>query len=449
AQAHNHTKYYIEPLIFRAEDRLFRVPGEYLSHESSVLLKLVQLPQPTNDSESTVVKKGSTDADPLILPDQVTAFSFLTLLKVLFSDKSRKVCFTKDEWVAMLELSRLLDIPKIRKMAIERLAPLFKDDPTHKLHLAMKYDVSNWLRPALDTLVRRNPPLGTRELQILGQDTLLKIAALRECCYPVFHDTDIRYNSPFAQNYTIDRWDILPERGEIMINLDPSHFYCPPPASWRGQEDTVSESSGPCKSGEFFFEKVVFKVGLDRFYKVSNQPFAHHSPMFRREFERRGLGKYDLHDPFVIEGVTKTDFEHLLRFFFPPTFLTNWEPTLERWASILRLSVKWNMVYLKSLAAQRLENFISGDVVTKLRVAQEFGIREWFSSGMTTLVTRKEPLTSFECEVLGEQHILQVLDLRERTHCQIRVGVPLIHLRSVRGKVFKNVDLSERLSSVL
>ncbi|KAF9447811.1 hypothetical protein P691DRAFT_730852 [Macrolepiota fuliginosa MF-IS2] len=416
---HHDVEYYIEPLIFHVEGVLFRVPREYLIQESPVLLEMLALLQPATDNEG-VGGEGVADAKPLTLPDTITALSFRALLQVLYSynrPANSEAGLSKDDWITLLELSRNWAMTRMRKMAIEQLAPLFNDDPAHKWNLAKKYGIHDWVRPALERLIRRGSSLGNREFEMLDQETLLKLGAIRESCYPVLRDSDPnRYGSHSGKNTAIDHWDIRQQRGQISVTLNSSIFTCPTPPKHSADQVLVPVTDGPKRNGEFYVEKVVFQVE-DNLYKVSNQPFSQHSPFFRRCFESRGFVKFDHRDPLVIDAdVTRTDFECLLRFFFPPKLSGEWEPSSTQWASILRLSEKWGMDEVKNLAAQKMENPNSGDVVMKLRMAQELGVQGWFASGMKELVTRQQSLSSDECQVLKSQHILQVLNLRERAH---------------------------------
>jgi hypothetical protein len=128
------------------------------------------------------------------------------------------------------------------------------------------------------------------------------------------------------------------------------------------------------------------------------------------------------------------------------------EPTPEEWASILRLSAKWDMMQVKALAVRKLETLDFGTVVTKLKMAKELGVQEWFSSGVKTLITRSSPLTALEYQALGEQQLVQqVLDLRERAHHRTfrYYGQLISHLRSERGELPQSYDVSARVASFL
>ncbi|KAF9446548.1 hypothetical protein P691DRAFT_803840 [Macrolepiota fuliginosa MF-IS2] len=414
---HDVDYYHVEPLTFRIEDTFFRVPREYLLQESPALLDVLARYQPVTDDEG--VGNEGVDAKSLALPNTITTSSLRILFQVLYPldwPADLEEGLSKDDWITLLELSKNWAMTRVREIAIEHLVPLLDDDPAFKWYLAKKYEIHDWVRPALERLIRRGPSLGNREFEMLDQETLLKLGAARESCYPVLRDTDPNlYGSYTEENTTIGHWDIR-QRGEINVNLDSIIFTRPTPPEHSAHQVLVPEINDLKRNRFFYIENVVFRVE-DNLYKVSNRPFTQHSPFFRRCFESRGFVKFNHHDPLVIDpDVTKTEFECLLCFFFPPKLSGEWEPSTTQWVSILRLSAKWEMDEVKNLAVQKLGGLDFGDTATKLRMAQESGIWDWFVSGMRTLVTRREPLSIHEYRVLKAQHILQVLNLRERVH---------------------------------
>jgi len=113
---------------------------------------------------------------------------------------------------------------------------------------------------------------------------------------------------------------------------------------------------------------------------------------------------------------------------------------------------------VKQLATEKLERLSRfGSDAIKLQMAQDLGIQKWFSSAMQALVTRQEPLGMAEYQVLDQDHLLQVLDLRERANsCDQRNLVysrtfsnSRVHLRTSRGEVPTSVDLSTHLANLL
>jgi len=107
------------------------------------------------------------------------------------------------------------------------------------------------------------------------------------------------------------------------------------------------------------------------------------------------------------------------------------------------------MPRVKQLAVEKLESLDFESVATKLRMAQDLGVQKWFSSAMEMLVTRQQPLGSAEYQVLNQNHLLQVLDLRERTRSHSQYGSSNINLRTNRGEVPITVNLSVHLAALV
>ncbi|XP_006461451.1 hypothetical protein AGABI2DRAFT_205241 [Agaricus bisporus var. bisporus H97] len=444
ADLHNDMDYYIEPLIFQVEDTLYRIPREYLSQESTIIRDMLQVPQSINSDF-----EGSADSKPIIL-QQIKATPFRFLLKFLFNpDGPGHLGHSKEELITLLELARKWDMQIIRNKVINQLQPLLENDPAHKWNLAKEYGINQWMQPALERLIRRSEPLGEWEYLMLDQDTFLAVAAIRETCYPVFMDTvDNYYNSNEAT--TISRWE-LKLRGAIVVDLSSVVFDCPHPAPYVDDDgpDAQSQDCDNLRAGEFYFEPAVFKLGKC-LYQVSNQPFTQHSPIFRRRFEKLGFAKYDTENPCVLSSdISSTDFTNLLRFFFPPPQIT-YQRTSEEWASVLRLSSRWEMDAVKKLAVDKLTELGFGTSATKLRLAKDLGVEAWFTEGMRTLITREQPLVASEYQTLDMRHVVQAIDLRERGHTRYhRYKGQITHIRPERGELSVNISLSDRLAPLL
>ena len=240
------------------------------------------------------------------------------------------MALSKDEWLLVLETSDIWNMSGVKNIAIDHLVPFLEDNPAYKWSLAKLYEIRDWIQPALERLVRRDAPLGRREYQLLDQKTVLEIGALRELCCPTIQE----FHHGFKD--TIVSWSIIQKRGQVNVDLSSVGFICPNiPQPSSLDESCIQDDDQRKRNGQFFFEKVVFKVDkiaiyhskakfmysfqvADEFYKVSNQPFAQHSRAFRRLFSKRGFRKYDCQDPLVVDAsVTKADFEALLNLFFP------------------------------------------------------------------------------------------------------------------------------------
>jgi len=68
----------------------------------------------------------------------------------------------------------------IHKYAIEKMP--YNEIPkssTEKVALAVQHDIRPWLVPGLNELAKRKEPLGIQDLEILGDEMTLKVAAIR------------------------------------------------------------------------------------------------------------------------------------------------------------------------------------------------------------------------------------------------------------------------------
>ncbi|KAI0760178.1 hypothetical protein C8Q74DRAFT_1294525 [Fomes fomentarius] len=88
---------------------------------------------------------------------------------------------TLEEWISILKLTTMWHFHGLRRTAIDRLTPLVQDgDPIQWIVLARKYDVHEWLLPALNALARRPRALQLHEVNSLGIATVVKMAEVRE-----------------------------------------------------------------------------------------------------------------------------------------------------------------------------------------------------------------------------------------------------------------------------
>lgn len=111
---------------------------------------------------------------------------------------------TIDEWTSVLRLSTMWEITGVRELAITRLTAL-PVDPVEKVVLARECHVEEWLVPALSHFVQRALPLGKREVDELGIDTVLKLAEIRECC-------------TYLARGQLNNWKLREQRGEVNID---------------------------------------------------------------------------------------------------------------------------------------------------------------------------------------------------------------------------------------
>jgi len=70
---------------------------------------------------------------------------------------------------------------QIRAIALEHMPYTFVEiSPVEKVALAFQYDIKQWLLPGLNQLAQRSEPVNVEDVQLLGLEVALKIAAVRE-----------------------------------------------------------------------------------------------------------------------------------------------------------------------------------------------------------------------------------------------------------------------------
>ncbi|KAH7928669.1 hypothetical protein BV22DRAFT_1126329 [Leucogyrophana mollusca] len=168
-------RFYFTNVIFLVDGTLFRVPRHPFAEDSEVFGQMFQLPAP-EDTEPD----GSSYEHPIHL-DGIKKDDFRQLLKVLFPalGKPESQPQTLAEWTPVLKLSSMWEFELVKKVAVEKMQS-FEIDPVEKACLAKECDVPQWLVPALNEIAKRREPIGVEDVEKLGLDLALKMAAVRE-----------------------------------------------------------------------------------------------------------------------------------------------------------------------------------------------------------------------------------------------------------------------------
>ena len=84
-------------------------------------------------------------------------------------------------WFPVVKLARMWEFDGIHKYAVKNM-PYNQICKTsaEKVALAIKYDIQPWLLPGLNELAQRKESLGNHDLELLGPEVVLKVAAVRE-----------------------------------------------------------------------------------------------------------------------------------------------------------------------------------------------------------------------------------------------------------------------------
>ncbi|KAG6897492.1 hypothetical protein C0992_001097 [Termitomyces sp. T32_za158] len=168
-------EYYMEMVIFKIEDVLFRVP--------------VHLFKSCTDFFSTSLSEMDdvSDDKKVIIRNDVSKEDFRALLKLLYpSSLTLTRTLSDKEWISVLRVSTTWRMLDIRRMAIEHLtsAPLSLVD---RIFLAREYSVVSWLRSAYLALVEVNSELSNHDeltTEIIGLESSFKLHRARESVLP-------------------------------------------------------------------------------------------------------------------------------------------------------------------------------------------------------------------------------------------------------------------------
>lgn len=82
--------------------------------------------------------------------------------------------------MAVLKLSTMWNFARMREISLTWLHSNLNFDPALKLTVARRFDINEWLVPALNTLAQRTAPLAHRDYELLGPDWTLMLAQVRE-----------------------------------------------------------------------------------------------------------------------------------------------------------------------------------------------------------------------------------------------------------------------------
>ncbi|KAI0631074.1 hypothetical protein C8Q77DRAFT_1074944 [Trametes polyzona] len=171
--------FYSDHVICRVENRLFKVPKQKFIEGSDIFRDMFALPVGNQGEE------GHTDERPLFL-EGVNADEFRTLLKAMFKpvyapSTAESIDLTTEEWVSVLKLTTRWDFSALRRVAIYKLATILSEsDSVRWLCLARQFNVGEWLLESLARLARRTQALQMEEVDLLGIETVVKMAEVRE-----------------------------------------------------------------------------------------------------------------------------------------------------------------------------------------------------------------------------------------------------------------------------
>ncbi|KAF4600018.1 hypothetical protein EYR40_007124 [Pleurotus pulmonarius] len=454
--------YYFDFIVFQVGDRLFKVPRHKFVEESVIFRSMFDLPLGENRAD------GLTDKQPLRL-DGVEQADFRHFLKYLYPRGiDRPVSLTLDEWLAVLKLSSLWEMDRIRNDAITNL-PALLTNPAQKLGVAIDYNIEFWLVPAMQEIIQREAPLSVADLEHIGIECALRLAAIREACLP----------NNYRHSYTFGRSGIAPEsrRGAVtydcqeriehdfkgfitipplkydkaltadeLVDPDPSPAEAPPqnvplrmprpfdPIPFAAMLYTVdndssspSKPSKPLRNNAFYLDTITFQVE-DELFKIpirfissfKTEPFQTLATRSLPSSDDSTEGMSD-ENPIILPDTSKVDFQHLLQVICPLSFEPEPITSVDVWISVLKLSTKWGLLRVRTLAIKTMNTFglSNGDLI---RFGREHKVSDWLVRGYFGFATQDGPLSLADVKDVirgleideGLDQIVKLAGLREK-----------------------------------
>lgn len=97
------------------------------------------------------------------------------------SEETTEQCAVFETWFPVAKLAQMWEFDQVHRYAIKKMpySQVCKN-PAEKVGLSVKYDIRPWLFPGLLELAQRPQPLGNDDLEFLGAELTLKVAAVRE-----------------------------------------------------------------------------------------------------------------------------------------------------------------------------------------------------------------------------------------------------------------------------
>ncbi|KAJ3503357.1 hypothetical protein NMY22_g18274 [Coprinellus aureogranulatus] len=173
--------------VKQVEGTLFRVLKHgFAKWSESVFRDMFSLPQGTAET-----REGETDDNPIKLVG-CTKAEFESLLELMYPTKTLGLpSLPKQEWISVLKLSRLWDMPAISAIAIQKLECLTLT-PVDKVRLGKAYSVPTWLKHGYTSLLQNSSSASQQDLVSLGWETAFRVVWAREEIAKALAKPDVR-----------------------------------------------------------------------------------------------------------------------------------------------------------------------------------------------------------------------------------------------------------------
>ncbi|KAI0249057.1 hypothetical protein BJV78DRAFT_1230985 [Lactifluus subvellereus] len=167
-----HKRFFLDDgnITFLVEGILYRVHRYFFCRDSNEFGERL--------SRLSTQQAPSSTLEPIISLDDVKSADFDTFLSVLYPlDFNMLEKRSFEEWSSILDLSTRWGFTSIRDLAIRCVKP---PSAYHRLLLARKHAVDQWILPALSELWERPQPLSVDEARLMDFEDIVLIGSVRE-----------------------------------------------------------------------------------------------------------------------------------------------------------------------------------------------------------------------------------------------------------------------------
>ncbi|KAK0486303.1 hypothetical protein IW261DRAFT_1559708 [Armillaria novae-zelandiae] len=141
-------------------------------------------------------------------------------------------------------------------------------------------------------------------------------------------------------------------------------------------------------------------------------------------------------------GISKVDFERLLKFMYPLNGLAPREISHEEWISILKLSTMWEMTEIRNTAiSDFLERQLKIDATERISLGQEYDVPALVTSGIVSLANQRGGLSEEQMTALGWKMALRIQNIRVKL---LEKTMTSLFSESAVRTVARDVFLGER-----
>jgi len=167
----------------------------------------------------------------------------------------------------------------------------------------------------------------------------------------------------------------------------------------------------------FLVEGCIFHIPVDALVEQSEIFRGMMELPVSSDQEAEGLSD---ENPIRLDGVSKDDFQQLIKVLHPRFQEPDSLLSFSQWASVLKLADKYCMDKVKDHAISSMNRLPIADIdhVEKIVIARKYNIESWLVPTFNAILQRSQSFTEHDLERLGAPTLLHLVALRDRLRPQ-------------------------------